>query len=476
MKEFFKKPENKINIVFWGLVFLLAFFPLGFGGNRPLPYSLSSLFVGILLLIWGLSIYQKRDLSKVSMRHLWFIVFPFLAVMLWTLIQALIPLKLLGNPVWLMASDITGSSLSPVITLDRYKTLTSFMKFLSYGVVFWLSLQLGRKEENARKIIYAIIFASIAYAIYGIAMHLSGVEKVLWHEKRMYAKNLTSVFINRNSYATYANIGIICTLAFMIKKIFEHVGHKKNKQYYLTIINNITDKGIYYIFALLLIFAALLMTGSRAGLVCGLIAIFGFFIISSFAGSSSKNRTLIFAIAFIIISSLGFLVMANSDAVYKRFSSIDEEISQRGKIYEQTIAATGDFPIYGSGLGTFEEVFTMYKGDSIGERMTARIDLAHNTYLETMLEVGIPAFILLFTSIISCLIICFRGLVTRKRDNIYPAITLAVSIAVWLHAFFDFSIQMPAIAVTYAAILGVGVAQSWSTRTSMSDRSEKCPN
>ncbi|MFC6491681.1 hypothetical protein ACFSKM_02820 [Ancylobacter dichloromethanicus] len=43
-------------------------------------------------------------------------------------------------------------------------------------------------------------------------------------------------------------------------------------------------------------------------------------------------------------------------------------------------------------------------------------------------------------------------------------VALSVSAAVLSHAAVDFSLQIQAVAITYWAILGAGLAQSWSRR------------
>jgi hypothetical protein len=46
---------------------------------------------------------------------------------------------------------------------------------------------------------------------------------------------------------------------------------------------------------------------------------------------------------------------------------------------------------------------------------------------------------------------------------VFPAIGFAASVVVGIHAAVEFSLQVPAVAVVYAALLGLGVAQSWRT-------------
>jgi hypothetical protein len=62
-------------------------------------------------------------------------------------------------------------------------------------------------------------------------------------------------------------------------------------------------------------------------------------------------------------------------------------------------------------------------------------------------------------------LICLRGVFTRRRNRAYPLLALGATVMIGVQSLFDFNLQIPAIALTYAAILGLGVAQAFSTRT-----------
>ena len=70
---------------------------------------------------------------------------------------------------------------------------------------------------------------------------------------------------------------------------------------------------------------------------------------------------------------------------------------------------------------------------------------------------------LLFAVIAMLFLICIRGLRQRGRDWIYPATGISATVLVGIHSYFDFSLQMPAVAMTYACILGIACAQSYSS-------------
>ena len=111
----------------------------------------------------------------------------------------------------------------------------------------------------------------------------------------------------------------------------------------------------------------------------------------------------------------------------------------------------------GIGYGAFEQAFQPYRGEDVPHLRF----LLENTYLETVFELGVPAALLWFGMLGALLIQCLRGVMQRVRDRVYPTIAVASAAVAGFHSMFDMSLQIPAVAMTFSAILGVGVAQSW---------------
>ena len=55
---------------------------------------------------------------------------------------------------------------------------------------------------------------------------------------------------------------------------------------------------------------------------------------------------------------------------------------------------------------------------------------------------------------------CAGGVRLRRRDRVFSLVGLAAAILVGVHALVDFSAQIPAVAVTFATLLGLGCAQA----------------
>jgi O-antigen ligase len=146
-----------------------------------------------------------------------------------------------------------------------------------------------------------------------------------------------------------------------------------------------------------------------------------------------------------------------ADRLSQGFASND-----RLSVYSLTWLSIADLPILGFGDGTFEEAFRMYRDGGVGP--FGAWDKAHNTYLEMLQGLGAPAAALLLLGLAFLAGRCVHAASTRSRDAVAPLAASAATIVVALHALVDFSLQMQAVALTFAALLGAGVAQSWSAK------------
>ena len=103
-------------------------------------------------------------------------------------------------------------------------------------------------------------------------------------------------------------------------------------------------------------------------------------------------------------------------------------------------------------------MFKLYRSEDV----QYLYDKAHNSYLENSFELGIPVALSLFLSLLGLFWLCLKGVFSRQRNWLYPATGVAATALVASHSLIDFSLQIPAVAITYSAIMGLAVAQSFS--------------
>ena len=132
----------------------------------------------------------------------------------------------------------------------------------------------------------------------------------------------------------------------------------------------------------------------------------------------------------------------------------------RLETYRSTLKMIADHPWFGTGLGTFVWSFPAYRSDV---SMWGIWTFAHSTSLELAADLGLPLTGLIGLAWLVVLVVLFRGVRTRRNDRIVPAGALAVVILSLAHSFIDFSLQNPGYAIVVFALVGAGLAQSFSS-------------
>jgi O-antigen ligase len=478
----FAKGEGVALLPLLFLLALVALVPMPFGSNAPWAFRLMVLATGGILILFAASrmVPSTVTLAVAGYRQwLLAVAVPFALAVGWMAAQWL-PVwpESAVHPLWLMAKETLANYPSaPSVELNRRtlspdRTLDGLMLMLAYGLIFLLAAWYGRSYRHSSLFLKLMAYSGIAYAVYGLMVEVAGGTAILWLPKMAYEGSLTSTFVNRNSYATFAGFGLLACLALLVKGTMQHTEGLRGRSLTKQMVHNLTSREILPPVAGFLILAiALIATDSRAGVMAVLL---GATVLMIAAASTREYRRLKRAgkwFSLLLVVVLGGLLTMAGNQLSGRLSTLvsGDGDSLRGEIYRNSLAALQSEALGGTGAGTFEEVFRQYRGmnDFGGDAFwwqLSRIDHAHNTYLELALTVGIPATLLLVAAVLACLARMAIGLKERRRGGLFPAYGLAVGVMVGVHGFFDFSLEIPAIAASFAAVLGFGFAQSFSTR------------
>ena len=364
----------------------------------------------------------------------------------------------LHPPLWADAGATLGQALPGRISLNPGRTAAAGLQLLAYGGVFALALGLGRDPGRARQGLRVFVYAGCAYALYGLIAFFTGSELTLWFGERRGLGAVTSIFENRNTYATLAGMGLVAAFALFLEGLARVLRARVPPRTKLRwTLRHIFGPGAPLMVAVLVLATALLLTASRGGTLSslfGLLVLAGGFLR---AGTLPRRPASIIAGSIAVASILVFSL--SGEHLAQRLEHMDPESETRVAVYKIVLAAVADAPLLGTGYGTFPDVFPLYRDASVAD--TARWQTAHNTYLENLLELGVPAATALFASIAACARICWLGIRRRRRDRVYPIVGLAVTALVAAHATVDFSLQIPGVSYAYAFLLGIGCAQSF---------------
>lgn len=461
------RPEALVSLTANTLIFrlllaLVLLAPLPLGSNRPWAWSLLAVLVGLLLGAWSLLALTGRCRAPVPTARLLPAAVVFCLALAWAALQtsSLVPPGW-WHPLWAEAAVALGAK-SPVgmVSVDPALTVTAILRMACYGAVFWLAVQLGRERARAHEALVAVVLAGLAYALYGLIVHFSGSESLLGLKKWAYHGDLTSSFVNRNAYGAYAGLGVVCSVALFIQALRPRRSGEQRRVAEWT--ETVLVRAMPYLVAAAVLGTALLLSHSRGAFMSSGVAL-AVLMAALLVGRVIPPRLAVRLSLAIVAVGATVLVMSGDVTVERLTKTGNAEVDDgRTNTYRLSTEAIEDAPWTGHGLGAFQPAFRLYRDTSLPGKQDWQY--AHNVHLETVMDLGLPATVALYGAFVLVLGACARGLTRRRRDHVYPATALAGASLLAIHGAVDFSVQMPAIAVTLALLLGIGFAQSWSSR------------
>lgn len=431
--------------------------PLPLGSVYPLSWGLVAALAGLLLLAHGVLLLAGAEETAPRGLAVSSWLLPFVVAMAWAALQSasFTPAEW-HHPLWASAAEALETALPGAVSLDPLETMSALLRLSAYAGVFWLALQLCRSGARAETVFRSVAFAGFAYAAYGLFEKFSGSDLVLWYAKpAQYAETVTGTFVNRNNYATYAGLGLVCASGMIIKTFVDAMtapGSRRRRAFDL--LEALSGWRWLILPGWVLLITALLLTGSRGGVLSAVAGLLALLAATAATAGVERRHALILAVVFVLGG--GAFVAFSGEQVAERLSGQALENEERPVIYELTAQAIAQRPWLGTGFGTFEDAFRQVRDT----RVTGFWDKAHDTYLENAMELGVPAEALLVLSLAALFALCFVGVRLRRRGAIYPAVGISATVLVAGHSLVDFGLEIPAVAVTYALIMGAAVAQS----------------
>jgi O-antigen ligase len=357
----------------------------------------------------------------------------------------------LNDPVWQRAKDLLGVDLSPRISSRAEISPISIGHFLLMLMSFLNGFFVGASRRNSFTLIRFARYAILFYAIYGLLAFVLTPNMLLWAPRTSYFGAVTATFVNHNTAATFIGAGTIlwfCAASLSLQSL-----PMSSFRLLLLMRSNeaIAFKVVRRFSAGLVCFFALLLTGSRGGLICsslGLLVAIGLMV-------ASRLKPRLWGALGCGVIALAFVAIWLSKTA--RIGTEGAFDDARWSVYQLCIEAIGRRPLLGAGVGTFGDLFPSLRGaDMVGWGVW---DYAHSTILEIAVEMGIPIAAMVVIAAAASLII-IGGAAIRSTDRTRSTLAAITGIAVlsYLHTTIDFSLQIPGYLIVFGILLGCGLA------------------
>jgi O-antigen ligase len=407
-----------------GLLVLVAFTALAFGTVEPWTIALFELGATLLLLLWMVKAVVDRGLAvNVPAAAIPLMIFVALA---------------LAECVSYTAADGRRVSLSRDVDATRSTALMLIFLLVS----FIIAANFFTSRERLGTLIRFLI-------IYGVALALFGLIQYFTWEGRVYGFRVSKSnvvfgpFINRNHFAGYMEMLIPVPISLIMARVV----HKQT--------------WMFYGFAASVMGLALVMSGSRGGMISLTAGLIFIAVASSQLRRNIERRRFEQGSTALVLKRIGAIaaigaaifigvVWIGAEEIVRRAGETIDQMKganqqqiyvSRQWIWKGTWNMVRANPLLGVGIGAYETVYPAYAG---GDDPYFRVDFAHNDYLQVLADAGVVGGMLALWFIFLVARAVWRGI--KASDPWMAAMALASGAGIFsilVHSLFDFNLQIP---------------------------------
>jgi O-antigen ligase len=209
------------------------------------------------------------------------------------------------------------------------------------------------------------------------------------------------------------------------------------------------------------IVSAIVLSRSRMGFIAALVSVSVFVVLWLKLGRRGTGEHTVHrgwasrlaAVVGVLVSSAAIVSAPLLYRVTSVVDAIDLSTDTRVSIWKSTLEICPQYLLTGAGLGAFETVYRQYN-DVVP---TKTIDYAHNDYIQLLLELGLPAMLVLMF-LVGGIVYCavnYLSVESEVREKVIVAACLASLSALSAHSLVEFNLYIPLIVLTAAWILGI---------------------
>lgn len=321
----------------------------------------------------------------------------------------------------------------------------------------FLVLRTVVRGRRIRALIAVLVASGVFQALYGLFELTRSEPRLLFYEKVFSLESATGTFVNRNHFSGYLEMIVPLALGLAAARMnLLTFGVKGFREKLLLWTSKGVLPSVLLLAAVVVMSIGVVLSSSRSGVVVLAFIVFLFLGLSvySYSRTGFRQPWLGKAVRATFLAVVVLAVVVGIGTTLRRFTLDGLAREDRPRYWADTLEIIGDFPVFGTGLGTFASAYGAYEKDSASE---LRVNHAHNDYLEAAAELGLAGAGILLAGILYMAVGAFR--VWRDRRNAQArglALGGLVSLAgAGLHAVTDFNLRVPANAVLFAVVLSL---------------------
>ncbi len=343
------------------------------------------------------------------------------------------------------AAELPGvRSSSMSLSLAPAATLSTALLFAAAAAAFCAAAMVSRDRNCRRVLALALALTAILQVFLGARGWFASSTEIWGQVVPGHTDRLRGTFVNPNH------------LAFLVGLVLPAVWAWSWWSFRRSREETLIDRRVLRIAPPVALWLALFLgsavTGSRAGLLAALAAAVaqGFLI-------AVRDRRRVWAFAGAAAAFVGLLVVwlvARQEGLGRLFVAArgGGGLSARLEAWSASFDLWLRFPLFGSGLGTFREAFSLTQPPTLSGAWRH----AHSDPIELLATAGVVGVVVFGFGVFSLARALWRGLDRglRSEDRAAAIAGLGVLVAAGLHEFFDFGLTVPANGFATVVLLG----------------------
>lgn len=455
-----EKSKSPLKIIEWGILGLLVWTPLAAGSVSDwavLIIQLCVLFMAASY-IWMKNKPGPPEYLQASIK--WRKYFFYGLVLL--LAFQIVPLpkflvKILSPNTYALKSqyvpDFSQIKFLGLSVIPSH-TIKQGLQFLAYILFGFLILKTMTKRKQILRLFYIIVGMGVFQAFYGLFELYNPNPRILFYEKIHSLETVTGTFVNRNHLSGYLEMAIPIAIGLILSRIdLFPKGKLKLRERIVRLSEKGLAKNLLLAGGILIMAIGIVLSQSRSGVFLLVFAFLLFLELAVLFLREARYRQ-IWTKRFLQIMFLGITLLSlyvGIEATLERFSLDEVQKSNRPLVWANTMEIARDFPLFGSGLGTFNAVYPAYEIRS----HSGHYSHAHNDYLEYLSELGILGMVFLLGGILFLLYTTFRVWRDRRHPEVKGLVMggVVAVICMLIHSIADFNLHIPANMLLFTAVL-----------------------
>ncbi len=412
------------------LCVLIVFTTLLYGTVHQPIIAVFYILTALMLILWAVGAYRSGTINITPN----LIPFSILAAAVYGLIQVI--------PFGSINAVAGVADVPRTISADPFATQVSAFHFLALFIFLAVAMALIDSAGRLRRLVAVITIFGFAYAFFAILQGVLSPDRIYGIYEPSSGASPFGSFVNRHNFAAFIEMAIALPLGLLFAGA---VGR---------------DKRLLYVTAIALMGVALLLSGSRGGLVAFFAQVV-LLVILTVRSRQRSNKLVVIALAGVLIAAIvggSFFVGGETSLSRVVDTAASKDITtDRTHIWSVTLGVIANNLPFGAGLGAFGVAYTPYDSHSGLER----VEQAHNDYLQVVSDAGIPGILI---GLAFLLLIWNTGRkAIRTKNFVRRGIAfgaLAGIFAILVHSIFDFVLHTTAISVMFLTLVALLAASS----------------